>query len=619
MARNSTELVVAVRILCWMVLTVAAASCSQRSAPLADGVTHAAHPDAAAAAAFVKRASQQLEEIAHREALTEFTYGVDGTPEHAKALEQVQLEQSHAKVALWKEAKAFDGLKLPPDTARQILVLRTPPATPAPFDDKLAAELFSLQTTLTNNYTNAQDCISRSPCRPKTRLYDIMKTSRVPAELLSAWQEWHDAGAAIRAPYARSVELLNAGAHDFAQTDAGATLRAQYEIPPAAFAAEYDRLWAQIRPLYEALHCHVRAKLHEHYGALVPEHGLIPAHLLGNMWGQYWQDIDSLLGIPQGAAPINVTQALQNKHMGPTEIVRTAEGFFRSMGFPDLPQTFWKESVLAPVPGKKVDCHASAWPIDPTHSDVRLKMCVETSEEDFRTAHHELGHIYYYLAYAGQPFLFQDGANPGFHEALGDTIALSITPSYLEEIGLAPRGASASSDDLPYLMRVALEKIPTLATAVVVDTWRWKVYSGEVTADHYEQAWWEQVRKYQGFAPPTARTEKDFDPGMFYHISYGVPYDRYFTAGLLEFDFYRALCKAAGYTGELHRCSFYGNKAAGDRLRKAMQLGASTPWPEILQELTGSRQMDGSAIVEYLAPVQAWLKKQNEGRQCGWE
>jgi peptidyl-dipeptidase A len=288
------------------------------------------------------------------------------------------------------------------------------------------------------------------------------------------------------------------------------------------------------------------------------------------------------------------------------------------MGFPALPPTFWSQSVFAEVPGKKVECHGSAWPIDPPHADVRLKMCVEINENDFRVVHHELGHIYYFLAYAGLPHVLQDGANAGFHEALGDTLQLSITPSYLRQIGLAPKTASDDSSDLSYLMRVALEKIPALATAVVVDMWRWKVYSGEVSPEHYNQAWWDQVRKYQGFSPPIPRTEQDFDAGMFYHVSYGVPYDRYFTAGLLEFDFYRALCKAAGHTGELHRCSFYGSTAAGDRLRKAMQLGRSLPWPDVLRELTGSRKIDGSALVEYLAPVQEWLTKQNEGRKCGW-
>ena len=548
-----------------------------------------------------------------------FMDGTDGTPEHSKALEAVSLEQSIATIKFWKEARTFEGVKLPPDIARQLLILEIPPATPAPFDENLAKELFSVQSMLTNNYTDAQDCVKRPGCRKKAELYNIVETSRSPSKLLSAWKEWHDPGSAIRAPYARSVELLNKGARDFGQADAGASQRAQYEMPPEAFAAEYERLWSQIRPLYEALHCHVRAKLHEHYGALVPQHGLIPAHLLGNMWGQYWQNIDGLLGIPQGPAPINVTASLKEQKYEPKKIVQTAEGFFRSMGFAELPPTFWKESVLASVPGKKVDCHASAFPIDPPRSDVRLKMCVEVAEEDFRTAHHELGHIYYYLAYAKQPFLFQEGANPGFHEALGDTLQLAITPSYLRQIGLAPKTASADSDDLPYLMRVALEKIPVLAMAVVIDSWRWKVYSGEISPEHYNQGWWDQVRKYQGFAPPLPRTEKDFDAGMLYQISYNVPYDRYFTAGLLEFDFYRALCKAAGHTGDLHRCSFYGSTAAGDRLRKAMQLGRSAPWPDVLRALTGSDKIDGSAIVEYLAPVQAWLAKQNEGRQCGWK
>jgi peptidyl-dipeptidase A len=246
-------------------------------------------------------------------------------------------------------------------------------------------------------------------------------------------------------------------------------------------------------------------------------------------------------------------------------------------------------------------------------------MCIESKEEHLRTLHHELGHIYYYLTYANQPYLFQDGANPGFHEALGDTLGLSITPAYLRKIGLAASEAGKDSDDLSYLMRVALEKVPALAMSIVVDTWRWKVYAGEIPTDKYNEGWWAQVRKYQGMAPPVPRSEKDFDAGMFYHVSYGVPYDRYFTAGLLEFDFYRALCKAAGHTGELHRCSFYGSPAAGAKLRAAMALGMSKPWPDTLEQLTGSREIDGSALVEYLAPVQAWLKEQNKGRRCGWD
>ena len=372
-----------------------------------------------------------------------------------------------------------------------------------------------------------------------------------------------------------------------------------------------------MRPLYEAMHCHVRAKLHERYGDLVPAHGLIPAHLLGNMWGQYWQDIDELLDLPRSASPIDVTRALQDKKTTPVEMVRTGEHFFRSLGFPQLPPAFWQQSLFEKPKGRTADCHESAWPIDPAHSDVRLKMCLEANENDFRTLHHELGHVYYFLSYAKQPPLFRDGANPGFHEAIGDTVALSITPSYLKAIGLA-KDTMSSDADLAYLVRVALDRVPELAMAAVVDTWRWKVYSGEISPDRYNAGWWEQVRRYQGFAAPAARSERDFDAGMFYHISYGVPYDRYFIATVLQFDFHRGLCKTAGYEGDLYRCSIFENRKAGEHLQKALQLGASAPWPETLEQLTGSRQIDGSAMAEYFAPVTAWLKKQNEGRQCGW-
>jgi len=567
--------------------------------------------------AFVARAETQLDVLDRRAELAEFTNGVDGSPEHEKALEEAKLNLSRARVALWKEAARYEGVQLPPDVARKVRLLRVPDAVPSPFDEKAAAELFSLQTVLTRNYTDAQDCVKRTDCRPKARLYDIIKQSRVPAELLSAWKEWHDAAAPVRTTFAKSVKLLDSGARDFRQPDAGAALRSQYEMPADAFAAEYERLWNQMRPLYEALHCHVRAQLHEHYGDLVPERGPIPAHLLGNMWGQYWEDADDLLGLPNAAAPINVTQILKEKKTTSVDMVRMSESFFRSLGFPQLPNTFWKESLFEAVKGRNIDCHESAWPIDPANSDVRLKMCVEIDEDNLRTLHHELGHVYYYLSYAKQPPLFRDGANPGFHEAIGDAVALSITPSYLKAIGLTNEAPSAESE-LRYLIRLALDKLPTLATAVVVDKWRWNVYSGKIPTDRYNAGWWDQVGKYQGLAAPMPRSERDFDAGMFYHISYGVPYDRYFIATLLQFDIHRALCRAAGYAGDLYHCSIYGSRAAGDRLQKALALGASVPWPEALEQLTGSRQIDGSAMLEYFAPVSAWLAKQNEGRQCGW-
>jgi peptidyl-dipeptidase A len=344
---------------CIFVFVSLLTACPNKATPKADSQTNAQE---STATAFVQRAAGELEILSRHATLADFTNGADGTPEHAQELKEAQTRYHDAFVPLWKGAARFSDEALPTAIARQIKILRVPPATPAPFDAKLASELFATENLLTTHYTDAQDCVHRSPCRTKKQLYEILDTKRDPEALLSAWSEWHDAGAAIRAPYARSVELLNLGARDYGQPDAGATLRAQYEMSPAAFTTEYDRLWGQVRPLYEGLHCHVRAKLHERYGALVPENGPIPAHLLGNMWGQYWQNIDELLGIPKGPNPIDVTKALKDKNIKPLEMVRMAEDSFRSMGFPELPKTFWEKSVFAEAPHKTVDCHASACP-----------------------------------------------------------------------------------------------------------------------------------------------------------------------------------------------------------------------------------------------------------------
>jgi peptidyl-dipeptidase A len=335
------------------------------------------------------------------------------------------------------------------------------------------------------------------------------------------------------------------------------------------------------------------------------------------MWAQYWTGIDDLVGPGGSGARIDVTALLKANDYTPTRIVETGENFFVSLGFPKLPATFWERSMLVQPEGRKVDCQGSAFSIDPAIDDVRMKMCVHVTEEDFQIVHHELGHIYYYLAYSDQPFLFRFGANPGFHEAIGDAIALSITPEYLHDIGLLI-DSSVETNDLPYLFRIALDKIPRLAMAIVVDMWRWKVFSGEITPEEYNAGWWDLRHRYQGLSVPVPRSEDDFDAGMFYHVSFNVPFDRYFIAMVLQFDFHRALCEAAGHTGPLHECSIYGSEASGERLAKSLARGSSQPWPETLQELTGRSEIDASSVVDYFAPVMTWLAEQNRSRECGW-
>jgi peptidyl-dipeptidase A len=395
--------------------------------------------------------------------------------------------------------------------------------------------------------------------------------------------------------------------------------RSAYDMPPDEFAAEMDRLWSQVRPLYDALHAHVRARLVKQYGAdKVPADGPIPAHLLGNIWAQEWGNIYPLVAPPGAGGPgYDVTALLKAKKVDEREMVRYGERFFTSLGFDPLPKTFWERSLFTQPKDRDVVCHASAWDVD--EDDYRIKMCIEVTGDDFVTIHHELGHNFYQRAYRRkQPFLFRGSANDGFHEAIGDTIALSVTPDYLVQVGLLQQ-APGTEGDLEFLMRKALDKVAFLPFGLLVDQWRWKVFSGEVKPADYNKAWWELRRKYQGVAPAEPRGEEYFDPAAKYHVAANVPYSRYFLADILQFQFHRALCREAGYTGPLHRCSIYGNKAAGAKLNAMLEMGMSKPWPEALYAMTGERKIDATAIIDYFKPLMDWLEKENQGRPVGWK
>jgi peptidyl-dipeptidase A len=388
-------------------------------------------------------------------------------------------------------------------------------------------------------------------------------------------------------------------------------------MPPDAFAAELDRLWGQVKPLYDSLHCYVRAKLNKQYGNdVVPLDKPIPAHLLGNMWAQTWDNLYWLVAPPNTDPGYDLTQRLQEKKVDPKGMVKYGESFFKSLGFPPLPDTFWERSMFTKPQDRDVVCHASAWSLD-YKDDLRIKMCIKINDEDFRTIHHELGHNFYQRSYDKLPFLYQDSANDGFHEAVGDTIALSVTPEYLKQVGLIDQVPDPSKD-LGLLMKKALEKVAFLPFGLIIDQWRWKVFSGEIKPEDYNKGWWDLRVKYEGIMPPVARSEKDFDPGAKFHVPGNTPYMRYFLADILQFQFQRGLCQAAGYKGPLHRCSIYGNKVAGERLAKMLEMGQSRPWPEALKEVTGQDKMDATAILDYFAPLKTWLDQQNQGQKCGW-
>jgi peptidyl-dipeptidase A len=524
----------------------------------------------------------------------------------------------NATVELAKQATRFDHIKLPEDVARKMKLLKLSLTLATPSDPKESAELTQIVSSLEGTYGKGKWCApGKDKCLDIEDITRVMANSRDPNQLRDAWVGWHAISRPMRPDFVRYVELANKGARELGFKDDGAMWRSKYDMPPQEFAQELERLWEQVRPLYVALHAYVRNKLREKYGdAVVPAHGPIPAHLLGNLWAQEWENIYPLVA-PQNADPgYDLTAILKGRNTDARQMVRYGERFFASLGFAPLPETFWQRSLFLKPQDRDVVCHASAWDVD-FASDLRVKMCIDITGEYFATIHHELGHNFYQRAYNQQPFLFRDSANDGFHEAVGDTIALSVTPEYLVQIGLLDK-APDSSKDIGFLLNKALEKIAFLPFGLLIDQWRWKVFSGEIPPEKYNQTWWELKLKYQGVAPPVERSEEDFDPGAKYHVAANVPYMRYFLADILQFQFHRALAQAAGCKGPLHRCSIYGNKEAGKRLNAMLEMGLSRPWPDALEAITGQRQMDANAIRDYFAPLEHWLNEQNQGKPVGW-
>jgi len=525
-----------------------------------------------------------------------------------------------------KAATHFDKAQLPEDMARKMKLLKTGLVLATPSDPKESEEVTRIAASLDGAYGSGKYCLDRlknseKKCLDIEDITRIMANSRDPKELLDAWTGWHSISPPMRKDFARFVQLANKGAGEIGFKDTGAMWRSKYDMSPDEFAKELDRLWDQVRPLYVSLHAYVRTKLHEKYGDIVPANGPIPAHLFGNIWAQDWSNIYKLVA-PASADPgYDLTQILKSRNTQPLDMVRYGEGFFKSLGFASLPDTFWRRSLFIKPRDRDVVCHASAWDID-NLDDLRIKMCIEINGEDFTTIHHELGHNFYQRAYKTQPPLFRDSANDGFHEAIGDTIALSVTPEYLVKLGFLQKPPDASKD-IGLLLNKALEKVAFLPFGLMIDQWRWKVFSGEIPPENYNQAWWDLRLKYQGVTPPTARSEADFDPGAKYHVAADVPYMRYFLADILQFQFHRALakeagCPAPGSNTPLHRCSIYESKAAGDKLNSMLQMGLSKPWQDALYTISGQKEMDANAIRDYFKPLEDWLSRQNAGKPSGW-
>ena len=615
------------QILITLLLAVSVISAQTAPARKSSSSVPKGAPTVAEAEAFMKNAEAQLLDLgvrAQRATWVQENFITDDT-ETMSAQAQEKLTAVSTQLAL--DARRFDHMTLPPALRRKFMLLKLSLTAPAPNNDKDRKELTEIATWLDGTYGKGKYCKpaaagapaeSKPKCLSINDLSRILATSTNPDELLDAWVGWHKISVPMRQKYGRFVELSNAGAKELGFKDTGAMWRSNYDMTPEQFSAEMERLWRQVEPLYVSLHTYVRKQLIKKYGKIADRpDGLIPAHLLGNMWAQEWGNIYPVVA-PAGADKgYDLTELLKSHNVNELGMVHYGENFFKSLGFAPLPETFWERSLFVKPQDRDVVCHASAWDID-QKDDLRLKMCIEIRDEDFVTIHHELGHNFYQRAYKNQDVLFEDSANDGFHEAVGDTIALSVTPEYLKKIGLLDT-VPPESADTGYLLKMALDKIAFLPFGLLIDQWRWKVFTGEITPDQYNKMWWQLKARYQGVAPPVERSEADFDPGAKYHIASNTPYARYFLARILQFQFHRALCQAAGEKGPLHRCSIYQNKAAGERLNKMLSMGKSKPWPDELEAISGQRQMDATAILDYFAPLKKWLDEQNAGEKQGWD
>lgn len=603
----------------WIAIAAFAAACATPQ-----GATNAAAPNrdapltAESAAAFVQAAEEELMRRSEYEGRVAWVYNTNITYDTEWLLQRSDAEGTEARVRLASEAGRYANVELPADTRRKIDLLRLSLTLPAPQREGAAGQLSEITTRLASIYSTGRiDYQGRQVTLDE--LETLMGTEHNPARLEEIWTKWHAVAAPMRQDYARMVEISNEGARDLGFEDVGNMWLSNYDMPAADMEREVERLWGQLSPFYEQLHCYVRARLNDRYGdAVVPMDQPIRADLLGNMWAQDWSTLMPLVRPAGGNATYDTTQLLTRARYTPVQMAETAERFYTSLGFPELPDTFWERSLLTRPRDRDVVCHASAWDIDNV-DDLRVKQCIQINAEHFQTIHHELGHNFYQRAYNQQPFLYRNGAHDGFHEAIGDFIALNITPQYLVDINLLRRNQiPPAAADTNLLLERALEKISFLPFALTMDQWRWQVFDGRITPDRYNAAWWELRERNQGIRPPNARGEEFFDPGAKYHIANNVPYLRYFLSYVLQFQFYEAACRQAGWQGPLHRCTVYGNREVGERFARMLEMGASHPWPDALEAFTGTRQMDGGAMVRYFQPLMTDLQTRNRGRTCGW-
>ncbi|XP_045110504.1 angiotensin-converting enzyme-like isoform X5 [Portunus trituberculatus] len=519
-----------------------------------------------------------------------------------------------------KRSRNLADLDLTNDTRRMIKK-----AFQIQLNEEDGRNLSQVLSNMSTIYSTAQVCLHGKGCVGlDPDLTNLMANSRNYSELLEIWKGWRESvSREIKPYYLQYLDLMNKMARLNNFSDAGEMWRDKYETP--AFEAAMEDLYKEVRPLYLLIHAYVRRRLRQHYPQIEPR-GALPACVLGDMWGRFWRNISPLVTPYPDLTQLDVTSELVRLNHTPHTMFRMGGEFFTSMGLKPLPNTFWTRSMLVKPEGREVVCHPTAWDFY-DGKDFRIKMCTQVNMEDLQTIHHELGHVQYFMEYAHLPLTYRNGANGGFHEAIGELVGMVVeTPQYLTKIGLLPHRPAGPEMEVNQLMWAALQTVTTLPFHLVRDVWRWRVWRGDVEEAKYNEDFWRLMLEYAGVKPPVPRTDKDLDPPALFHVANNYDMIRYFTRTILQFQILEGLCRAAGHQGPLHTCDLHGSEKAGRLLASGLALGSSKPWPEVLKVLTGSSTMSTKPLREFFAPLEHWIRteglRDNETKESeqgvGW-
>ncbi|UYV73685.1 hypothetical protein LAZ67_11000346 [Cordylochernes scorpioides] len=435
------------------------------------------------------------------------------------------------------------------------------------------AEFFRIAAEMEDIYSQAKvDNLSLEP-----DLTRIFASSRNAEDLKKYWVGWRYAtGKKIRSQYVKFVEQSNEVARANGFNDRGELWREPYES--LTYEDDMAEQWEILRPFYLEMHAYVRMKLVKLYGEeVVKPDGPIPAHLLD---------------------------------------VKDFGELFTSMGMKRMTPEFLHYSVLEKQEAEAMKCYTLAGTMC-AEDDFCLLHCTVPTQEDLALVHHMMGNIQYFQHYANQPFALQWGANPSFHEAIGEVMELSVvTPTHLHKIGFLDK-VENDTDEINFLMFMALEKIAFLPFSYLIDLWRWDVFRGSV--NKLNDRWWQLRLQYQGLCPPVRRSETDFDPGAKNHVPGDTPQIRHFFSYILQFQLQELLCREAGHVGPLHTCDIYGSHAAGDKLAGLLRLGSSMPWQDALARMTGgSGKLDARPLLNYFAPLRRHIRESLGNSTVGW-